>query len=128
MFLSKPAFLDADASLLDHLDGVVPDASKHDTFIDVEPITGLSMNVRKRLQVSLQVGAQDYFSSGAVANIIPLVWIEEGATVSADLAESFKDAIYGGLDLKSYVQIGGPVVGLAMFAGVAILLKKSKGV
>ena len=99
-------------------------AEAYDTFIDVEPITGLSMNVKKRLQVSLQVVAQNYFSAGVVENIIPLIWIEEGGAVSSDLAESFKDAIYGGLELKTYIQIGGPVAGLAMFVGVALILKK----
>ena len=40
VFASKPHFLDADPSYLDHIMGLNPEASLHDSYLDVEPITG----------------------------------------------------------------------------------------
>ena len=52
---SKPHFLDGDPLLLDSVVGLNPDREKHDTVIDVEPITGANVNFQRRLQVVVQV-------------------------------------------------------------------------
>ena len=52
---SKPHFLDGDPLLLDSVVGLNPDREKHDTVIDVEPITGANVNFQRKLQVVMQV-------------------------------------------------------------------------
>ena len=39
-FASKPHFLDADPGYRKNISGMHPDRSKHDSFLDVEPLTG----------------------------------------------------------------------------------------
>jgi lysosome membrane protein 2 len=58
IFMTKPHFLDASPAVLSYIDGMQPDASLHDTFVDVEPITGIVMRVLRRLQVTFNVGPQ----------------------------------------------------------------------
>jgi len=60
-FLSKPQFLDGDIAF--HLSQLsIPDlnptASLHDTYIDVEPLTGRVFSGRKRLQTGLYLSTQ----------------------------------------------------------------------
>ena len=40
VFASKPHFLDADESYLKNIIGLDPVRSLHDSYLDVEPITG----------------------------------------------------------------------------------------
>ena len=39
-FASKPHFLDADPGYRKNISGMHPDRSKHDSFLDVDPLTG----------------------------------------------------------------------------------------
>ena len=120
LFVSKPHFLDGDASLRDtsKLEGLAPVAADHDLFVDVEPISGLTMNARKRLQINLGVSAGDWYSKNVTEVFLPLVWIEEGATISDSpkLAKDFKDDVYGAQDLQDNISLGGPVVGILLLA------------
>jgi hypothetical protein len=52
LFASKPHFLDADERLIDGVGGMNPNREHHDTFVDFEPITGVTFRAAKRLQVS----------------------------------------------------------------------------
>jgi len=42
--VSSVHFLDADPSLRDEVLGLKPDASKHETFLDIEPVRDLFLN------------------------------------------------------------------------------------
>lgn len=59
---SKPHFLDGDPLLLKSVEGLKPIRSKHDTVIDVEPLTGANLNFKKRLQINLQVNRTEKMS------------------------------------------------------------------
>ena len=113
LFLSKPHFLDAPAYQMDSAD-----AEKHDTVVDVEPTTGATMNAKKRLQVCIGVtNTSDYFTENVTKNLIPLMWIEEGATIPEDLADDFKSTVYGAKNLKGTVSIALPSLGVLLLAG-----------
>ena len=58
---SKPHFLDGDPRLLESVIGLKPDREKHDTVIDVEPITGANVFFHKQLQVNVQVNQTNKF-------------------------------------------------------------------
>ena len=55
LFLSKPHFLDSQQSLLEALDGIQPYKEIHDTYLAVEPITGMTFRAFKRLQLNTRV-------------------------------------------------------------------------
>ena len=39
-FISKPHFLDADPGYRENVSGMHPNRSKHDSFLDIDPLTG----------------------------------------------------------------------------------------
>ena len=51
LFVSKPHFLDADPILSGSVVGLTPTREAHDTFLDIEPNTGMLARAHKRLQV-----------------------------------------------------------------------------
>ncbi len=131
VFLSKPHFLGAEGSVLQAISGVNPNEAMHDTFIDVDPITGTVMSAAKRLQVNLQVSASrtdTFYPQVYDDGFYPLVWVEEGGQLTQDLANSYKDKIYGAQDLQQTSQIAGLVVGalllLAGLAGTSVIVRK----
>nr|DBA31352.1 TPA: hypothetical protein GDO54_007215 [Pyxicephalus adspersus] len=52
IFLSLPHFLHGSDFLLTQVNGLSPNEEEHQTFVDVEPITGFTMHFAKRLQVN----------------------------------------------------------------------------
>lgn len=55
VFGSKPHFLDGDPGLRDKVAGLEPNRSRHDSFIDVEPLTGANVQLNVQLQINIQV-------------------------------------------------------------------------
>ena len=120
LFLSKPDFLDADASKTsDLISGMNPNATLQDTYLDVEPNSGAVMLAAKRLQLNFQIAPSDLFTKNVSKAYIPIMWIEEGGKITPSLANDFKSAVYGAQNLESLVQFAGPVVGLALLISSA---------
>ena len=62
IFGSKPRFLDGDPLLREQFEGVPePNRAVDDTLVDVEPITGVLVNLRQQLQVNIQVNRSEDF-------------------------------------------------------------------
>ena len=51
VILSAPHFYNADPRLEAAVDGLKSDIEKHDTYLDIEPITGITLAAHKRGQV-----------------------------------------------------------------------------
>jgi hypothetical protein len=125
-FLSLPHFLNGDADKLPGAEiGMDPDAAKHDIFIDVEPLSGLTLSARKRLQVVFGITAGDAYTTDVADIFLPLMWIEEGATVPDDTAEDLKDGFNQAETIKELVTIGGPTLGILLLASSGFILVRS---
>ncbi len=61
VFSSKPHFLDGDDILLEKVHGLSPNRDLHDTFMDVEPITGANVQFSQQFQVNFQVNQTSVF-------------------------------------------------------------------
>lgn len=55
IIMSSPHFLFADPKFLKDVDGLVPDERLHNTYLSVDPITGVLMKANKRLQFNMQL-------------------------------------------------------------------------
>ncbi|MHA2363615.1 MAG: hypothetical protein ACXAC7_06635 [Candidatus Hodarchaeales archaeon] len=122
LFLSKPHFLNAESSLSEtaNIRGMSPDPEKHETVIDVEPISGATMNAAKRLQISVMVNKTDFFYTNIADSFMPIMWIEEGGSIPADSASDFRDSVYGAQSLSDYSLLGGSAVGIVSILGAVI--------
>ncbi|KAI3487331.1 hypothetical protein L1887_48779 [Cichorium endivia] len=53
IIISAPHFLYGSPELLKYFEGVHPNRSKHESYIDIDPVTGIAMKGRKRLQINV---------------------------------------------------------------------------
>ena len=51
VFGSGPHFLYGDHQLVQAIEGLQPEADKHSTFLNIEPLSGVAFQAHKRIQV-----------------------------------------------------------------------------
>lgn len=92
---SSPHFYNADP-LLAHAAGLEPDKDLHETYIDIEPMTGAVMRAASRAQLNAFVerAALDVVDSQLIGHMTPMVapmlWLEESAEIDDKSAKEFK--------------------------------------
>ncbi|XP_078581893.1 lysosome membrane protein 2-like isoform X2 [Branchiostoma floridae x Branchiostoma japonicum] len=127
--LSLPHFYQGDPSLLDTVWGLQPDKLKHQTFLDVEPTTGLAMNVARRVQINMDARPVPHIRE--TENIrklyFPVMWLSETALIDTKYANLFKSwglvaerGTFGAL-------IALTCLGAGVVLGVAVALYRRRG-
>lgn len=94
--LSTPHFYGGDAMLRQAVDGLSPSATLHDTFIDIEPMTGAVLRVRRRLQLNIEMNpTKGYTASMALKEgiIHPFVWLDQSIVVPDELAQKLENKL-----------------------------------
>jgi len=143
-FVSKPHFLDADPALIapQMITGLSPNADIHDTYINVEPNSGATMQAAKRLQLSVRLRTISGTFSPAVnvtypfsygpglpnqgttlfsGQYLPVYWAEEYGEVPDSTASTFTSSVYGAQHASMGVTVAGEVIG-CVFTVVTIVL------
>jgi len=60
--LSAPHFYKADPYLVNHeVKGLRPEKALHETFLEIEPLTGLVLNAARRIQINVHVTPRTHF-------------------------------------------------------------------
>jgi len=117
LFLSKPHYLDADPFYLNQVTGLSPNRTAHDTWIDVEPITGSAMNANERLMIVLRVQPIPLLYQNINDTYIPTLWIEVASSIPSDLAKIFRTQVYTVTTIITVSKwvgwIGGPLLMLS---------------
>jgi hypothetical protein len=99
VYLSMPHFCHADPSVAAMTEGTRCNESRHDLWLGVEPLTGITMAAAKRLQVSSELDARfPTFDANVAHTILPIFWAEELAEVSEKYATAFRS---GGAPVRS---------------------------
>eukprot|EP01060_Flectonema_neradi_P035455 TRINITY_DN652_c1_g1_i1.p1 TRINITY_DN652_c1_g1~~TRINITY_DN652_c1_g1_i1.p1 ORF type:complete len:534 (+),score=78.42 TRINITY_DN652_c1_g1_i1:45-1646(+) len=106
IFLSKPMFLDADPEYLENITmDFVPNRSRDDTNIYIEPITGNSVAAEQRIQVNLQM--ENWLcevasekgpvpeSCNLTGTYVPVMYFEQLIHLPPSEADLLKGQIYG---------------------------------
>jgi len=100
IYQSNPHFFGASPYWQNQLIGMKsPDPSTDITFIDVEPITGKVLNVRKMLQVNIYVPPNSlqflFFNPNVRKGLFyPIMWAVESSLLTDAQAAEIKDKIY----------------------------------
>ncbi|KAM4678543.1 platelet glycoprotein 4 [Discoglossus pictus] len=135
IFLTLPHYLYASDFLLESVEGLKPNIEEHQTYLDVEPLTGFTMHFAKRLQVNVmfrQTDKIDVLSNLRSDFLFPVLWLNETATISDESANTFKSAVTSRTTALGIVQIVFICVGIVVFLACSITLcvrgsKKRKG-
>ncbi|XP_077864537.1 lysosome membrane protein 2-like [Saccoglossus kowalevskii] len=90
---SFPHFLYADPSIM--LPDMSPDKEKHQTYVDTDPITGLTMRVAKRLQVNIHLQPLSGLSQTyeVLEMVFPILWLNESTELSDASAAKYRSHI-----------------------------------
>ncbi|XP_010144318.1 PREDICTED: platelet glycoprotein 4 [Buceros rhinoceros silvestris] len=118
VFISLPHFLHASDSILNNVEGLSPNEEEHETFLDIEPITGFTLRFAKRLQVNLLVKPApkiEALSKVKKPYVFPLLWLNETAVIGDAKAEMFRKKVTGPVQLLSILQMALIIAGSVLF-------------
>lgn len=106
------------------VDGVKePVPELHDTFLDVDPVSGTTLRGFKRLQINTWISAG---TSGATngTKLMPALWVEQREELTAEQAHKYRNTVTFYLNLRRDLLygflIGGGVLFLLGLVGVVV--------
>ncbi|XP_073480120.1 platelet glycoprotein 4 [Aquarana catesbeiana] len=131
IFLSLPHFLYGSDFLLEQVSGLNPSKEEHETFVDVEPITGFTMHFAKRLQVNVmfQPTSQiDVLANLTSEFVFPVLWLNETALIGDDSANTFKSSVTVPMKVLEVIRILLICLGGVIFlaCSIALCVRRSK--
>ncbi|KFQ37975.1 Platelet glycoprotein 4 [Mesitornis unicolor] len=118
VFISLPHFLHASKVILDEVEGLSPNEEEHETFLDIEPITGFTLQFAKRLQVNLLVRpAPKIEALSKVKNtyVFPILWLNETAVIGDEKAEMFRNKVTNPVQMLGVLQMALIIAGAVLF-------------
>lgn len=101
---SLPHFYLGSEELLDFFQGGInPDKEKHNTFVYIDPVTGVVVKGMKRLQFNIEMRSIDSVPQlkKVPTGLFPLLWVEEGA----EIPQSIQEELHASHKLLGYVEI-----------------------
>nr|KAF6393613.1 scavenger receptor class B member 2 [Pipistrellus kuhlii] len=95
IILSFPHFYQADQSFVSAIDGMHPNKDHHETFVDINPLTGLILRAAKRFQINVYVKKIDGFSqTGNIRTMVfPVMHVNESVLIDKEIASRLKSVI-----------------------------------
>lgn len=126
--LSFPHFYLADPNYLELVDGLSPNKTSHESFLDIEPTTGLTVGLTMRFQLNVHLhnSSAIWLLQNLTDGVYPIFWMEMLTEISDDLAVSMdyhlrrsKVIAFSLLGLIAVFSVVFLIVGL-------VLLRKSK--
>nr|P70110.3 RecName: Full=Platelet glycoprotein 4; AltName: Full=Glycoprotein IIIb; Short=GPIIIB; AltName: Full=PAS IV; AltName: Full=PAS-4; AltName: Full=Platelet glycoprotein IV; Short=GPIV; AltName: CD_antigen=CD36 [Mesocricetus auratus]AAB18646.1 CD36 [Mesocricetus auratus] len=123
VYISLPHFLHASPDISEPIEGLNPNEEEHRTYLDVEPITGFTLQFAKRLQVNILVKPARKIE--ALKNlkrnyIVPILWLNETGTIGDEKAEMFRNQVTGKVKLLGLVEMVLLGLGVVMFVAFMI--------
>ena len=121
LFVTKPLFLDGNASLRAAVDGVPPPMPiLHETWYDIEPETGAALTVRERMQLNAYV----QLTNGSRL-FLPLLWYDKHGQISDGGAAALRAGIADRRAAASMLQLALSVA--SALTGVAGIILAGTG-
>ena len=119
--VSNPHFFATAPSVQQGVIGMSPNDDLHETYVDVEPITGIVMKAAMRAQVNFEVTPTEIYLPNISNAVMPILWFEFAGEIPEYLAEEFKGLVYWALDLKEKLPLACLGLGAALcIPGAAI--------
>ncbi|KAK0143458.1 Lysosome membrane protein 2 [Merluccius polli] len=90
--VSFPHFYQADPKYINAVDGLSPNKEDHETYLDLQPTTGVPIRACKRAQLNIIVKRVKGFPKTKLINetIFPIMFVNETATIDDDSASQMR--------------------------------------
>ena len=91
IFISWPHFLDADPIYLKPFNGLKPNRTRHQTYVDIEPVTGTPVDFIARIQVNVEVNTSQVSRishNNMKSMIFPTLWQEFSIHITDKMAHT----------------------------------------
>nr|CAH7747137.1 unnamed protein product [Callosobruchus chinensis] len=106
VLLSLPHFLYADEEYLQKVKGITPpNKDEHEIYLLVEPNTGTPLQGMKRVQMNLILRPIPFldFTKNLPQAVYPLLWLEEGASLTQDLIDELNSKLFNVKKIANYL-------------------------
>ncbi|XP_043210576.1 sensory neuron membrane protein 2-like [Amphibalanus amphitrite] len=128
---STPHFYMGAEEYINQSIGLSPDKNRHQTFIDIEPYTGLAMNGGKKIQINLQTKRyQGLIKVKGLEHIpemlFPLIYTNETATIDQAHADELDSELMTPLKILTGTQWALIAVGALLVVVAAVMLVRSR--
>ena len=125
IIFSFPHFLNADPKVGDKFIGLSPNEAEHETAIDMEPWTGLVLQVAKRLQINILVEQSPDLKDktlNVTRMFFPILWINESSVTNDKYADMLKDQLFWPKQLAETGRVVMAIAGSALTLLCGLLL------
>ncbi|XP_067896194.1 lysosome membrane protein 2-like [Heterodontus francisci] len=122
IFISFPHFYNADQKLVTDIGGMKPNMETHQTFLDIEPMTGVPVRVAKRMQLNIHLESINYIvQTGKIRTmILPIIYLNENALIDDKSATKLKAALHK-MNIVTYIPYVILWIGILLFLTSLIL-------
>ncbi|XP_061657830.1 lysosome membrane protein 2c [Syngnathoides biaculeatus] len=119
--MSSPHFYQGDEKFVRAVFGMRPRKEYHQTFIDLNPLTGIVLRAAKRLQVNVYVEKMDTFSqTGNVTTVIfPVVYLNESVVIDDSSVAKLNAVV---VQQNVLINIPFILIGIAIILGGVFML------
>ncbi|KFM67984.1 Lysosome membrane protein 2, partial [Stegodyphus mimosarum] len=131
--VTGPHFYQGHEIFAKRIDGLTPSRELHETYVDIEPNTGLVLRASRKLQMNFILDKfEDLEETKSVEmNVIPLIWVTEEAEIDSEVAALFTAKVRTPITVAKSVLTACIVLGIlwivtAGFVTVYILMKQQK--
>ncbi|KAF5926742.1 hypothetical protein HPG69_001372 [Diceros bicornis minor] len=126
IIMSFPHFYQADEKFVSAIEGMHPNKEYHETFVDINPLTGVILRAAKRFQINVYVRKLDEFiETGNIRTLVfPVMYINESVLIDQETANRLKSVINTALIITNIPYI---VMALGVFFGLVFTWLACKG-
>jgi len=131
LVVSSPHLLGTDATRQQGVVGLQPNEAIHVTTLNIEPLTGLLLKAKKRIQYNVlieKIAGQGIFKKVNSGTVVPLFWVEEGFEAPAEFAAKLKNKVINSINLVNSLMIALVAIGAMILLGclIAVFVSSDK--
>ncbi|EHB09521.1 Lysosome membrane protein 2 [Heterocephalus glaber] len=117
IIMSFPHFYQADERFISAIRGLHPNKEDHETFVDINPLTGIILRAAKRFQINIYVQKiDDFIETGDIKTMVfPVMYLNESAIIDKETASRLKSVINTTLIVTNIPYI---IMALGVFFGL----------
>jgi len=128
IYMSMPHFLDADPYFLAQVEGLEPEASKHEFYLDVEPRTGSPVSLAARVQLNVAIskppGLVRFRNVPEI--MFPVFWQELSVNLTGPVIDQLVLASRGAQEAAQHIAYTLLLLGAAVLITTALFYLQAK--